>query len=165
MYQSLHRFKKDHLIHLTPDVTVGQALAAAEHEGVHHLPVLAASELVGLVCTCDLETQPENTPIGALMKEPITLSLEHTRADAAALMNECAVGSVILLDDEEPVGIVTRQDLMDSRPPGGIVDEIARCSCCGTTKHLRTNLQGRTLCVACRKLPRSAQLNLGAAQA
>lgn len=164
MYQSLEQFRKDPLFHVAPDMAVSEALKLAKSVGVHHLPVISRDELLGLVCTCDMEAAPSDAPVQALMHDPITLSLQHTRGDAVELMNECGIGSVILLDNEEARGIVTRADLVDSRPPAALADEISRCGCCGTTKHLRTNLLGRTLCIECRRLPRSAQLHVNDAR-
>jgi len=45
-------------------------------------------------------------------KPPVTLPADATLADAAALMDKHAVGAVMVVDGDRPVGIVTDRDLV-----------------------------------------------------
>jgi CBS domain-containing protein len=48
----------------------------------------------------------------AIRKSPQTLPVTATIAEAARLMDEAAVGAVIVTDDHRPVGILTDRDLV-----------------------------------------------------
>ncbi len=43
---------------------------------------------------------------------PVTISVEATAAEAAALMREKHVGSVVVMEDSHPAGIVTERDIV-----------------------------------------------------
>lgn len=139
---------------VSSETSVDEAKHLSELHQVHHLLVLLDYTLIGVICTCDMEASPGSAFVSEFMREPLTLSLEHTWRDAVELMNECGVGSVILLENETPRGIVTRGDILHGHPPPDLEVEIERCSCCGATSHLRRNDLGRSLCQFCRKLPR-----------
>jgi CBS domain-containing protein len=46
------------------------------------------------------------------LREPIVIGCDGTMADTAALMASSGVGSVIVVEDDRPVGIVTDRDLV-----------------------------------------------------
>jgi CBS domain-containing protein len=46
------------------------------------------------------------------LREPVVISCAGTMADTAALMASSGVGSVIVVEDDRPVGIVTDRDLV-----------------------------------------------------
>lgn len=157
MERSLADFEKDALVCVTDDTSIAQAQLLAAKREIHHLLVLLNDALCGVICTCDMEPLPPEATVSEFMREPVTLSLKHTWLDAIELMNECGVGSIILLDDETPRGIVTRGDILERHPPPDLAVEVERCSCCGATSHLRQSDSGRALCQICRKVPRGAR--------
>jgi CBS domain-containing protein len=46
------------------------------------------------------------------LREPVVIGCDGTMADTAALMASSGVGSVIVVEDDRPVGIVTDRDLV-----------------------------------------------------
>jgi predicted transcriptional regulator len=138
------------LITVDTDMCAADALAAARLHHVHHLPVELDGTLVGLACTCNLEAAAPTTRVGALMSHPaVTLDCKQTFDDAVAAMNAHDIGSVVLVEDGQPCGIVTRGDLLLADPRLCDQLEKSRCECCGLTRHLSLAPNGQTLCVYC----------------
>lgn len=138
------------LVTINHDATALAALALARSEQVHHLPVLRGSALVGVVCTCDLQGAYPDCCVDVVMTQPaVTLDAGATLLTAAQTMRERDVGSVIVLTEEAPHGIVTRGDLLLAAPDVEAVLGKCRCECCGLTRHLRTDSDGYTLCMYC----------------
>jgi len=137
------------LVWVSPSATVAEALETARARGVHHLPVRDASGLVGFTCVCDLLSLRPDLPLSRAMRTSVqTLSQDASSLDAARLMHESGAGSVLVVDGDEPCGIVTRGDV--TAWDGG-ADEVLseeRCDCCGLREHLR-KLEGRFLCAFC----------------
>jgi len=133
------------------DASVAQALQLVRAHQIHHLPVLHGSELVGLMCTCDLHDAPPDSPVAQWMSRPaVTLDASATLQDAAQTMRTREVGSVIVTVQGQPRGIVTRGDLLQAEPSTEDLLIHARCECCGLTRHLSTAADGHTFCTYCR---------------
>ncbi|HET9959766.1 MAG TPA: CBS domain-containing protein [Polyangiaceae bacterium] len=133
---------------VSPFMEAAQALQFAEDTGVHHLPLVEHGQVRGLVCTCDLEELELRAPISrAVRRPPVTVSTSASIADAMATMAREAVGSVLVLEGQSIVGIVTREDLngIDWGDVPGF-----RCSSCGSVKHLKSEGSRGTLCLDCR---------------
>jgi predicted transcriptional regulator len=146
----LHSLSRHPLITIGTDMCAAHALAAARARHVHHLPVMRGGKLVGLACTCNLEAAPPATRVDTLMSQPaVTIEHDATFHDAVAAMNEHDVGSVVLVKDGQPCGIVTRGDLLLAQPELSLQLEKSRCDCCGLTRHLSLAPNGQTLCVYC----------------
>jgi predicted transcriptional regulator len=146
----LHSLAQRPLITIGADMCAAHALAAARKRHVHHLPVLRGGKLVGLACTCNLQAAPPAARVDTLMSQPaITIEHDATLQDAVAALNEHDVGSVILLKDGQPCGIVTRGDLLLAQPELSLQLDKSRCECCGLTRHLSLAPNGQTLCVYC----------------
>ena len=128
---------------------VRDATEFAEEHGIHHLPVVSSGALVGVVCTCDLRELEPDLPISCAMHVPaVTIDRSAPYGSAVRLMSEHNVGSVVVTEGEDVLGIVTRNDLLRRRPfatelPG------CRCMCCGSLEHLSQDGRG-TLCCDCR---------------
>ena len=65
----------------------------------------------------------------ACRKPPVTVPADRPVAEVAKLMDEMAVGAVVIVDDDKPVGIVTDRDLAvrvlaRSIPSDGRVDDV-----------------------------------------
>jgi CBS domain containing-hemolysin-like protein len=136
------------LIALQPYDTVSAALETAREHGVHHFPVCNHQQVVGMICTCDLQEAAPERPVGDLMHPAVTIPAIRSVADAAQLMKAADVGSVLVTDWRgTPCGIVTRSDL-NGEPRGAAILEDCRCESCGTTHHLH-RYGGRHLCFSC----------------
>jgi predicted transcriptional regulator len=147
---TLNTVMRRSLIVIGVDASVEQALALARAEHLHHLPVVRDATVVGLVCTCDLRHAALGRPIEEVMSQPvISLEPSATLLDAAQAMNQHDVGSVVVIERGSARGIVTRGDLLLARPELEDVLGKARCSCCGLTRHLKTDDHGDTLCMYC----------------
>jgi CBS-domain-containing membrane protein len=86
-----------------------------------------------------------------MKRSPVTLPADGTGLEAATIMKKEGVGSIIVLDGERPVGIVTRGDLLTraGRAARDVLYDV-RCECCSSREHLRPYGAGRTLCKDCR---------------
>jgi CBS domain-containing protein len=144
---SLRELVGQELVAARPELTATEALALATDNQIHHLPVMDGELLAGFVCTCDLRAATPSASLSDVMRTPVlTLDVDSTTRDAATLMSENAVGSVIIVEEGRPVGIVTRGDLVARWPEA---DDLARCECCGLTRHLSANRFDQVLCVYC----------------
>ena len=148
------------LVCVEEDVSVGDALAIARAEHIHHLPVTRGTRLVGMLCSCDLAGASPFALVSALMKQPVVALDEGALlTDAVSAMNAYDIGSVVLLASGLPSGIVTRGDLMHARPELAALLEKSRCSCCGLTRHLENDASGQTFCMYCREPGSDAREN------
>jgi CBS domain-containing protein len=136
--------------------SVSDALATAREHHVHHFPVYGHEQLVGMVCTCDLQEASLDQPVAEVMRPAVTIPASRSAADAAMLMKAADVGSVLVLDwNNRACGIVTRGDLDGDGPADAILED-CRCECCGSTRHLH-RYEDRQLCFSCRE--RAAEPN------
>lgn len=146
--RSLPQVMSRPLVALQAYDTVSAALATAREHGVHHFPVCEHEQVVGMVCTCDLQEARLEQAVMEVMRPAVTLPASRSAADAAMLMRAADVGSVLVLDWQgSPCGIVTRGDLNDEEPAAAILQD-CRCECCGTTHHLHRH-GDRQLCFSC----------------
>ena len=135
---------------------VSDARARAREHHVHHFPVYGRNQLMGMVCSCDLQEAKPDQSVAELMRPAVTIPASRSAADAAMLMKAADVGSVLVLDwNNRACGIVTRGDL-DGDPPADAILEDCRCECCGSTRHLH-RYEDRQLCFSCRE--RAAEPN------
>jgi signal-transduction protein with cAMP-binding, CBS, and nucleotidyltransferase domain len=140
------------LIVASPRHSVLETLERARRDDVHHLPVVEGERLVGITCTCDLADAPLDARVEQVMKRsPTTLGSDRSGLDAATLMKQSGVGSVIVLDGQRAVGIVTRRDLLAGAEHAAraLLQDIC-CECCASREHLRPYGANRTLCKDCR---------------
>jgi CBS domain-containing protein len=144
------------VIAIDPDLSVFDALTLAHARGVHHLPLVTAGKLVGIVCTCDLrEAPPQSRVSGFAKRDVVTVSGETTAADAARTLQRSAVGSAVVVTDRARVaGILTRDDLIHADARLAELMAESRCESCGTRHHLRLCPDGWFLCVECRERAR-----------
>lgn len=129
---------------------VSEALSIAREHHVHHFPVYGNGQLLGMLCTCDLQEAGLDQPVAEVMRPAVTIPASRSACDAALLMKAADVGSVLVLDwNGRACGIVTRGDLNGEQPAEAILED-CRCECCGTTHHLH-RYEGRQLCFSCRE--------------
>jgi predicted transcriptional regulator len=128
--------------------TVSDALDTAREHGVHHFPVCNHEQVVGMVCTCDLQEAKLEQAVGNLMHPAVTIPSNSSTAEAAMLMKAADVGSVLVTDGRgSPCGIVTRSDLSGDPPVAALLED-CRCEACGSIRHLHRHGE-RWLCFAC----------------
>lgn len=135
---------------LGPDVSVIEALQLAEDAGVHHLPIVESGKIIGLVCTCDLEDVDLKLPIRHIPRGPAaTIARNASLEEAVLSMAQRGIGSLLVTERNQVVGIVTREDLSRA---GVVVDDTPgfRCVSCGSVKHLKSEGDKGTLCLDCR---------------
>jgi predicted transcriptional regulator len=146
----------DPLVCVDATTLVGRIRELSWERAIHHFPVFGFGEVVGFVCTCDLEGTPPRLPVRDVMRTPvITVQRSATTAEAARLMLLHEVGSAVVLDRDIPCGIVTRTDL--AQLGEDIADIIHECHCanCGGLEHLKIDQKGRKLCQECRDRARA----------
>jgi CBS domain-containing protein len=140
---------------ITPDTRVAEVFSVAERLHVHHFPIMHDGKVVGVVCTCDLLEAPPDAQIsGWARRDVVTLDPTGTAEQAAALMRDEDVGSVVITDAARPCGIVTREDLARDPKLALTLDE-GHCSACGARKHLRRGPNDLFLCVDCSQRARA----------
>jgi CBS domain-containing protein len=134
-----------------PGATVDEVQALAESHAIHHVPIVQHGKLLGLVCTCDLTRARGDLRVLQLARRNVvTASPSCTPAEAALLMKEHAVGSVLIVNRDGLWGIVTRGDLANADPELARLLASVECALCHSTHHLRQAGDGETLlCVAC----------------
>jgi CBS-domain-containing membrane protein len=120
----------------------------AARSNVHQMPVILAGDLVGIVCECDLEWAPPESPVANVMRRPVVaVTLETGADDVADMMIErgedclCVVDSALRLK-----GVVTRLDLVRA---GVLPNESGRdrCAACGSHHHLPPAGEGLLLAI------------------
>lgn len=119
------------LVSVSPTTTVRDALAMLEHHGISQLPVLDGSENVGSVLEQDLlravlsdQTTAERSvstllgpPFGEVGQEtPVGDVLHRLKQERALLVRNATT--------QEPMGLVTRHDLLAHYSEGGAPDAV-----------------------------------------
>ncbi|HEX3694875.1 MAG TPA: CBS domain-containing protein [Polyangia bacterium] len=134
------------VITIDPLFTAGRALALADRHGISHLPVAwPESELLGMVCVCDLWPMDRDALVIHHMSLPVvTVGARETLAQAANLMRLNDVGSLPVVDwQQRLIGMLTLGDLVrasiltvEDLPPA--------CMACKSRHHVRTGVPVRT---------------------
>lgn len=138
------------VIFVNSHMSVFDALQVAKDHNIHHLVVIDDDALQGIVCTCDLRDASLNTPVESVMHRDVaTVGADCSAQDAAQVMLDRKVGSVVVTHGRKALGIVTRLDL--SEYDKSITDMMSQCRCvaCGALQHLRFGSDGEYLCVSC----------------
>jgi CBS domain-containing protein len=135
------------VITVDPLYRAGRALSLADRRGVSHLPVCwSDSEILGMVCVCDLwPLDPDDLVIHHMSLPVITVGARQTLAQAAELMRFHDVGSLPVVDGraQRLVGMITLGDLV--RADVVSVDELPpACMACHSRHHVRTGIPIRT---------------------
>lgn len=139
-------------LHAVTSMTkVRQAEALARHAGVRHLIVVDDGALAGVICRCDL--MPDALPgevVADHMSYPVwVVSPATTLLDAALIMRELQVGSLLVADGDELRGVVTRGDLRRIGLPEPLLGAHF-CALCGSSHGVRAYpTGGPDLCLEC----------------
>ncbi len=108
--------------HVTPDDSVANAATIMEQHSFHHLPVLAAGQVVGMVSDRDLlmagaaegnRTKKGSPRVADIMSQPVfSLAPDDTVRSATWLMVTHRVHAIPLIQRDRLVGLVTAFDLL-----------------------------------------------------
>jgi acetoin utilization protein AcuB len=94
-----------------PDTLAADAVALLRRHAIRHLPVLERDQVVGVVTDRDLRGTAGDTPIRALMSQPVTVVSPKTGIDRAArLLFDQRIGCLPVVEDGRLVGILTQTD-------------------------------------------------------
>jgi signal-transduction protein with cAMP-binding, CBS, and nucleotidyltransferase domain len=131
------------------EMQAADALNLADERGIHHLPIVSRGQVVSVICTCDLhELAPTTVVATVAQRPPVAIEAGASCNEAAAMMSASAVGSLLVVQDGAPIGIVTRNDLVRHDVATSYLLEW-KCTCCGATRHLHRDRHGLNLCVEC----------------
>ncbi|HET9623663.1 MAG TPA: chloride channel protein [Kofleriaceae bacterium] len=95
--------------------TVGEALAEIARKGYRHqgYPVVQDGKLIGVVTSREMIAAEAATPLAELVsREPVTVHSHETARAAVMRMAEEEVGRLVVLIGDEPVGMLTRSDVV-----------------------------------------------------
>lgn len=107
------------LITLTPSMNVKDAASVLSENKIEGAPIIEDEEVVGILTLSDISKAiadgNESLKITELMsKNIITVEKDLMIADAIEVMNKNKIGRLIVVDNDNlPLGIVTRTDLLD----------------------------------------------------
>jgi acetoin utilization protein AcuB len=107
---------------VAPQATVATALSAMRRGRFRHLPVVAGTDLVGVVAHGDLEAWPgapveaaeslADRPVAEVMSDqPVTVWPDEPVEVAARLLVDHAIGCLPVVAGDRLVGILTKSDL------------------------------------------------------
>jgi predicted transcriptional regulator len=145
------------VISVGPGASVEEVRTLAKSRGVHHVPIVQRGKVLGVVCTCDLnDASPDLRVLQLARRNLVTAEPNCSATDAAKLMKDNAVGSVLIANRDGLWGIVTRDDL--SRADAQLARSLAEleCAACHSKHHLRQSAGDTLLCVACAERASSA---------
>lgn len=128
-------FIKDHMtpspITIAPNTPIFEALDIMKKQKIRQLPVVDKGNLVGLVTERDLLTVSPSpattlsvfemnyllskmTAREVMIKNPPTISPEANIEEAAVIMREHKIGSLLVTENNKLVGIITESDLFEA---------------------------------------------------
>lgn len=137
------------VVEVNPDYDVESTLDLAARLGIHHFPLLRRGQLVGMVCTCNLDNAPQSAHICDFAhRDVLTVTHDSKVVDVVRLMLDKTVGSAVVLERGVMCGILTREDIERADPTWAAMFAQQRCEACGATRHLRRGADG-LLCAGC----------------
>jgi acetoin utilization protein AcuB len=96
---------------VAPETLAGDAVTLLRRHAIRHLPVLAGAQVVGVVTDRDLRGTAADTPVRAIMSQPVTVVTPRTGIDRAArLLFDRRIGCLPVVEDGRLVGILTQTD-------------------------------------------------------
>lgn len=138
------------LLSVGPGASVDEVMALAKSKGIHHVPIVQEGKLLGMVCTCDLgAARKDLRALQMARRQVITVLPDCPASDAAKLMLDNAVGSLVVSNRDGLWGIVTRHDLVHADEKLAEILAEGHCAACQSTHHLRPGPGDTFLCVHC----------------
>ncbi len=125
------------LITVNADDNADDAWKKITTHHVRQLPVLSEDDVVGVISRGDLLRSFNGVELGTseltmrvrevMTPDPLSVSPEMPFEEAAAQMHDARVGSLIVVEDDELVGILTRSDLFRAiMELTGLTDSVKR---------------------------------------
>ena len=149
------------LLAIGPTASVREAAVILARERVSHLLVTEGGELLGILCSCDIELAAQGDTVAhAMSRRAVTIDAEASPAEALEVMQASGVSCLPVVADGSLRGVVTLHDLVRL----GLADGAERCSACGSSEHVRCAEHGVVgLCLECtrRSEPPAADEELG----
>ncbi len=116
-------------------VDVDDTIAAAAREmtsrAIHRVYVFENGVPVGVLSTREIALAVRDakagTPLASIMSSPVrTVSFDAPVEEATALLGTAAIGALVVVDNDHPVGLFTQREALAARwvPPGTAVDEV-----------------------------------------
>lgn len=107
------------LITLDPDQSVSQAASFFVEKNIEGAPVQKGSEILGIVTLTDLAESMSQGNLDKKIKdimteEPVSISKDATISEGINKLNENKISRLVVVDEneEKPIGIVTRTDIL-----------------------------------------------------
>lgn len=153
---------RERLVTIGPDALVGEAARTIANAGISHVLVTGEEQrLLGVFCVCDLDRAATATPLREhLHATPVTVEVDTDVSDVAEIMLSSNVSCLPVVEGDTLRGVITLHDL---RRMGLLDGEAERCSCCGSTEHVRCSHGVLGLCIDCtrKSQPPEADEELG----
>lgn len=103
----------------TAETLAADAAEQCYEQDINSLVVVENGDVVGIVTGTDLlgvlgsAGEPKTVPLGDVMSSPAATTAPETPVgDAMAVMHECDVARLVVVDDEELVGLVSTDDII-----------------------------------------------------
>lgn len=110
------------LIKLEPDMTIAYVMNTLLQKKIHGAPVVLAGKLLGIVTLTDVcrafqKDIPSESPVSEIMvKRVVTIPDNMKLFEVVKKFKEEKIGRVIVMEGENPVGILTHSDLIKVFP-------------------------------------------------
>ncbi|MGI6605619.1 MAG: CBS and ACT domain-containing protein [Peptococcia bacterium] len=113
------------------DAPINEAIELMHEKGIKRIPVVQGEKVVGMLTHVDIQTlsSPKATTLSifelnyllskakvsdAMTKEVITISPDALLEEAAVLMRENRISSLVVMENNKLVGIITESDIFDA---------------------------------------------------
>lgn len=113
------------------DAPINEAIELMREKSIKRIPVVKGEKVVGMLTHMDIQTlsSPKATTLSvfelnyllskakvsdAMTKEVITISPDALLEEAAILMRENRISSLVVMQDNKLVGIITESDIFDA---------------------------------------------------
>jgi acetoin utilization protein AcuB len=113
------------------DAPINEAIELMREKGIKRIPVMQGEKVVGMLTHVDIQTlsSPKATTLSvfelnyllskakvcdAMTKEVITISPDALLEEAAVLMRENRISSLVVMENNKLVGIITESDIFDA---------------------------------------------------
>ena len=108
---------------VSPEVPVKQVIRLMRAQGIRHVLVMEGARLAGIVSDRDvrrllLDEESRvcpGSPVGHLMSVgPVTVAPEAPLTEAARGMLDMKIGALPVVEDDRPIGILTKSDVLEA---------------------------------------------------
>ncbi|WP_268912589.1 CBS domain-containing protein [Lentilactobacillus sp. SPB1-3] len=116
---------------VTPDTKINVAISIMKEQNIHRLPVLSSGKLVGIITQRDIERATPSeatslsiyeityllnkmTVVDVMSKNVKTVNQDAFLEDAIYVMRQSQIGVLPVMNDDELVGIITNNDILDA---------------------------------------------------